>query len=269
MYYLICFLLYFLIIFLLLYVLKRISKVKNKKKSKKFKDVFIKELSKGLTKSDLKYRKRRVKVLPLWQRFLYKLWFSSMVIIIVIQPVLFCIARNLVIGNFFVSKDALYYSSSSLSELVFGIGAFMCGMPILVGYSYISNRGVIRKADLLYQMGSFQEYPVQENLFISILLLIIGLPMMIMSFNSYTYIERDEFAIKTAFSISEKHYYYSDLDYIERKTYSNDRVNYIAHIKNKKKYIIHDSYFADLEFELLLRRNAVHIRDNSVKPLIE
>jgi hypothetical protein len=230
MYYIVCLFVYLGFIYWFISCFKKPSK----KEKNKFKNVFLKESIKGLTKSDVKYRKNRVSVLSLWQRFLYWLWVWSVFALIFAPVILFNFARVYIIETFFIPIDALHFEVSSLSNLIFWIGSFLCGISICVVYSYITNRGVIRKADLLYQMGSFQEYPKEANILICGILLIIGLPIMFISFNSYKYITREEVVVKSAFSINSKEYEYSDIDYIIKKTYEDDSADYKIVLKNGK-----------------------------------
>jgi len=255
MYYLISFLIYFLIIILFVLYFKK----PDKNEYRQFKEVFTKEMMKGQIKSDVKSRKKRVKVLPLYQRFLYWLWFSSIMTIIFLPTVVLSIARFYLIDLFFVPENAFCIDLNSPSLLVFGIGVFLAGIPLLVAYSYLTNRGVIRKVDLLYQLGSFQEYPKKANIYISGILLLIGLPLMIFGFNSYRYFNDEQIVVKSALSISETVYSYSDVNYIENSYYKDDTSDYSIVIKNGKTLTLNEDISLNQKFMKTINDNHIEI----------
>jgi hypothetical protein len=117
-------------------------------------------------KAERKKRKMRVNVLPLYQRILYNIWFISILVLLFFPPVVFLVVRRYLVEYFFIPENAINYSTSSIQEIFFTSACFFCGIPFVLFYSYITNKGIIRKADKLYQMGSFQEYPKKFNLFL-------------------------------------------------------------------------------------------------------
>lgn len=261
MYYLISFLIYFLIVLLFVLYIKK----PKKKEQGQFIDTFNKEMMKGLSKSDVKSRKKRVKVLPLSQRFLYWIWFTSLVSMILLPTVVLSITRYFMIDFLFVPENAFCIDLNSPSLFAFGAGVFFAGIPFLVAYSYLTNRGVIKKADLLYQMGSFQEYPKRANIFISWILLIIGFPLMILGFNSYRYFNEDQIVVKSALSINETVYSYSDVDYIEHSFYRDDTSDYTIVIKNGKTLTLYDDISLDPKFINIINENHIEIKDRVVE----
>ncbi|MDY0278806.1 MAG: hypothetical protein RBQ97_12060 [Acholeplasma sp.] len=265
MYYLISFLIYIFIVVLFVIYLKK----PDKNEKRQFKGTFTKEMMKGLTNSDVRSRKKRVKVLPFFQRFLYWLWFSSLITMIILPTVVLCIARYYIIDLCFVPENAFCIDLNSPSMLVFGAGVFFAGIPLLVAYSYLTNRGIIRKADLLYQLGSFQEYSKKTNIFISGILLIIGFPLMILGFNSYRYFNDEQIIIKSALSINETVYSYSDVNYIEHRFYSDDTSDYSIIIKNGETLTLYEDISLNQKFVKTINDNSIEIKINHIKPFWE
>lgn len=181
-----------------------------------FLDTLRREAYKGLSKSDVKYRKKRVKNLPLFDRFLYWLWFSSIIFLLCIGfPILPSVFRWLIIKYAVCPEGTIFLHISGGSHFAFGVGSFFLGIPFLVAYSYLTNRGRLRKADLVYQMGSFQEYPKKMNIAVSAICGLIGLIIMIIPCNSYQYCTKDEIVNKSAFSINKTVYTAEQIDYAE------------------------------------------------------
>ena len=251
---------YFLIVIIFVLYFKK----PDKNEYRQFKEVFTKEMMKGQIKSDVKSRKKRVKVLPLYQRCLYLLWFSSIITMIFLPAVVLSIARVYLIDLFFVPENAFCIDVNSPSLLVFGIGVFFAGIPLLVAYSYLTNRGVIRKADLLYQLGSFQEYPKKANIYISGILLLIGLPLMIFGFNSYRYFNDKQIVVKSALSISEAVYSYSDVNYIEHSYYKDDTSGYSIVIKNGKSLTLNEDISLNPKFIKTINDNHIEIKVRTI-----
>lgn len=209
------------------------------------------------------------KVLPLYQRFLYWLWFGSNVALIILPAIAFTLLRYYLIERLYIHDLAISFMSGGGVDIVFAVGSFMVGIPILVGYSYLTNRGIIQKADKLYQLGSFQEYPKRANIFICAVLLAIGLPIFILSFNSYSYITPEKIGIKSTFSIDEKTYEYSDIIYMEKKIYSNGAFKYKAHFKDNKTKAIFEDKTVEEAFIGILEKNNIDVKTTIYKPLFE
>jgi len=142
---------------------------------------------------------------------------------------------------FFKPDNAIQFLTSELQDFLFGIACFIFGIPIVLLYSYITNKGFIRKADKLYQKGSFQDHPKKFNIFLSGVLVILFFPLLVLSFNNYTYYTDNAIVVKGVFAINEKSYDYSEIDYIEVKEYSNGKYDYIAVTKSGKEIEIVDS----------------------------
>jgi len=262
-YYLISFLLYFLILFLIVITFRKPHEDENRK----FKKVFIQEMMKGLSKSDVRSRKRRVKVLPLYQRILYWFWFTSVMVLMFLPAIVLSIARYYILEFFFVPDNAFYIDINTPSLLVFGVGVFLAGIALDVAYSYLTNRGIIRKADMLYQLGSFQDYPKKANVFISGVLLAVGLPLMILGFNSYRYFTHDEIVVKSALSINETSYLFSDVEYIKHSLYVDDTKSYTIVINNGKSLTLFEDITLNQEFMEAIADHHIEIKTVRVKPL--
>lgn len=262
MYYLIAFLIYSLIVLLfVLYVM-----TPSQMEKRQFKGVLVDEMMKSLTKSDVRSRKKRVKILPLYQRFLYWLWFSSIIAMIVVPAIVLSVARYYLIDYFFVPENAFCIDLNTPALLVFGFGAFLTGIPVLVAYSYLTNRGIIRKADLLYQLGSFQEYPKRMNILISGVLMLIGLPLMMLGFNSYRYFSDEQITVKSALSSRETVYSYYDVSYIEHSFYRDDTSGYSVILKNGTELSLNEDISRNQEFINTINNNHIEIKDRYVKP---
>ena len=106
LYYLICILFYVAFLFAAFMLLKYILKKPEKNDKKKFASVFWEKSTNARNRSYIRSRKKRVKSLPLYQRFVYWLWFCSIVILIFIQPVLFSVIRYYFIKSFIFLKIA-------------------------------------------------------------------------------------------------------------------------------------------------------------------
>jgi hypothetical protein len=258
MYYLASFSIYSIIVFLFWYLFKK----PDKNEKYQFKSVLVNEMTKGLTKSDVESRKKRVKVLPLHQRFIYWIWFSSIIIMLVLPAILLNIARYYLIELFFATKSVFFIDLNSGSLLVFSFGVFLAGVSLNVAYSYLTNRGFIRKADLLYQIGSFQEYPLKMNILISGILVIIGLPLMILGFNSYRYFSEEQIVIKSALSVEENVYSYTDVDYIDHSFLKDGSNKYTIVFKSGKKLILDNRILLNPKFKKIMNDYDIVIKVN-------
>ena len=107
LYYLICILFYVAFLFAAFMLLKYILKKPEKNDKKKFASVFWEKSTNARNRSYIRSRKKRVKSLPLYQRFVYWLWFCSIVILIFIQPVLFSVIRYYFIKSFYLPENCI------------------------------------------------------------------------------------------------------------------------------------------------------------------
>ncbi len=212
MYYIICFLIVLIWSLAAIYF----AKLPIQEETRAFLNTLQHEAYKGLSKSDVKYRKKRVKNLPLFDRFLYWLWFWSLIFLLCIGfPLLPSVLRWLVIKYAVCPEGTIFLHIPEGSHLAFICGSFFFGIPFLVAYSYLTNRGRLRKADFVYQMGSFQEYPKKMNIVLSAICGLLGLLIMILPCNSYQYCTKSEIVNKSAFSIHETVYRTGQIDYAE------------------------------------------------------
>ena len=240
MYYLICILFYVAFLFAAFMLLKYILKKPEKNDKKKFASVFWEKSTNARNRSYIRSRKKRVKSLPLYQRFVYWLWFCSIVILIFIQPVLFSVIRYYFIKSFYLPENCIYFETGPLSDLAFMFAGFLCGIPLMVAFSYLTNRGIVKEADALYELGSFQEYPRIISLILSIVLLVVGLPIGIMSFNNYRYCTDDQIGIKSSFSFTVKKYDYFEIQCVNRRKYTGNTFDYMIRLKNGKELHLAD-----------------------------
>ena len=185
---------------------------------------------------------------------------------IVVPAIVLSVARYYLIDYFFVPENAFCIDLNTPALLVFGFGAFLTGIPVLVAYSYLTNRGIIRKADLLYQLGSFQEYPKRMNILISGVLMLIGLPLMMLGFNSYRYFSDEQITVKSALSSRETVYSYSDVSYIEHSFYRDDTSGYSVILKNGTELSLNEDISRNQEFINTINNNHIEIKDRYVKP---
>lgn len=241
MYYIVSYIIYFLTLLILFRILRKPGDIDGAKA----KDRFVTEMYKGLSKSDLKNRKKRVKSLRLYERFLYRLWFTFCIILLFAVPLLLIALRIFIQKKFYIPNFVIFYSNDSIdtpSAIVLLFGGMFLGAVISVGFSYLTYTDTIRKADKIYQTGSFQTYPFKFNIFMSFIIVLIVFPIMITSFNCYLFCTEDEIVEKSAFSLNENRYEYSNVSYIEQKTYTDDKIEYIAFMDNGKKLTIYDGF---------------------------
>lgn len=263
MYYVMALLVYLLILFPILLSIRK-PDIKDR-------DVFattlVREHYKSVTKSDVKSRKKRVKVLPLYQRGLYWVWFWRNLSMVALPAIGLSISRYYLIDAWFVPDSAYFIDLNSPSLLVFGFGAFLVGIPIFVVLSTLSNRGIIREADRLYQMGSFQEYPAEFNALLAKITLVIGLPLVILGFNSYRYLTPDYIVSKSALSLSETITPYDDIDYIEHSFYVDGDDSYTFYYKNGESFTIFYNMEDNVAFFKAIADHQIEIKIVHVKPL--
>jgi len=286
-YYLIAFSLYFLILFILFRCFMHLSPDNRKK----FKDVLkeekikisdvirlylrllflqvVKEKMKTWDKSEHKSRKKRIRALPLYQRFLFWFWYDTVFIMIFLPAILFSVLRYYLIADLYIPASAMDFSVGGPALLLFGVGSFLVGISLDVGYSYLTNRGIIREADRLYSVGSFQEYPKEANVFISVILVAIGGLIMIFSFNCYDYITPEKMAFKPAFAMSEKIYAYADIDDMEKTIYSDGEVSYAAHFVDGKKHTFSIDKSIENPLDSILKEYNIETVLKVKRPLME
>lgn len=264
MYYVVALLVYAMVLMVAVFALRK----PNDAEAFEFKIVMASEMIKGVTKSDVNSRKKRVKSLPLYQRVLYWVWFSSIMSFIFIPVIGLMIGRYYLIEYLFVPETAFLIDLDSPSLLVFGVGAFLVNIPFLVGYSWLTNRGIIREADLLYQLGSFEEYPARANQFIAMVLLIIGLPPLLLGFNSYRYLTPDHLVTKSALSILEKRYNYTDVDHVELRYYVDGDKRYTFVFKDGFSIPLSSVPSENETLALILEEHRFEIEIIYVEPLL-
>ena len=199
------------------------------------KETFHREKAKGLSKSDVSARKQRVKILPLYQRGLYWIWFFLNISFFVLFPAVLAMSRGFLMKKWFISDAVLYFSDDKFSLIVIFFAGMFFGVSLSIGFSYITYTKTIAKADALYSMGSFQVYPKLFNFILALIGVVIMLPILIFSYNNYQYFTMDEMIQKPVFSFTEKVYPYSDIEYIEKKIYTDGEESIIAHLRSGKK----------------------------------
>lgn len=197
MYYVVCLLLYALVLF---WFYRVIQTPVPRSQWRHFSGSFVEFGLQGLTKSDVRKRKRRTRALPAWLRFLYWVWFLTHFAIFLGIPILLVLLTHQIQGVLLVPESAFAFSSNAGAMLVFLFGALFSSVAVTCFYGSITNRGVIREADRLYRMGSFAEYPALVNKILSGIFLLIGLPMMMLSLHSYTYFTDREIVFQGVFA---------------------------------------------------------------------
>lgn len=149
------------------------------------------------------------------------------------------VTRPAVVKTLLISKPIIYFNDNNLSIMVLFFGGMILGTAMSVGFSYLTYTDTIRKADQLYRMGSWQTYPLKFNILLSFICVLIAFPAVTMGYMSYQYCTQDEIVLKSAFSVSETRYDYSDITYVEQKTYKNGNISYSAHADNGKRFEIY------------------------------
>ena len=155
---------------------------------------------------------------------------------------------------------------SGASSFAFGLGSLAVGVALSIGFSDFTYTRSIAQADKLYRMSSFQEHSKRFNVFLSAILIAIGLFAMILSLNCYRFVTPREIIIKPAFAIEEKTYRYIEVDFMEKRVSSRYNTIYCtAHFSGGKKYMIFDDERTEAAFVQLLEKNNIEIRDLSAK----
>lgn len=250
------YILFIMLYALLLYLFKISVKYSVKEESSFSKSKLINETLKGLSKRDVKYRRKRIKALPFYKRFLYKAWYISVIFLLIILPVLLCAIRRLIIKAL-IPTYVTYFETDILATSVFLIGGLLIGVPITLVYSYLTNRGIIKQADLIYQLGSFQEYPKKVNIILSWLCVLIGLLIVFLPCNCYRYCTDDKIGIKKVFSLSEQAYTYPEINYVEKVISGSEAVKsrYTFFTQDGESFILGENVTGDVIDNLLCEKD--------------
>ena len=237
MYYTVSFTIYFILVLILCIAFLLFKKKNDEEKNAKleYAKTFVVEMEKGLSKSDVKSRKQRVKILPIYVRALYWIWFFITISFFIVFPAVLALARGVLIQQWFAPDTAIEFSDNSISLLVIFFAGMLFGVSLSIGFSYLTYTRTIAKADAVYRMGSFQVYPKQLNFIIALIAVVTMLPILIFSFNNYQYFTEEEMVQKPVFAFSEKKYPYSEIEFIEKKIYTDGEVSTIAHLQSNKK----------------------------------
>lgn len=192
-------------------------------------------MMKGLSKSDVKYRKKRVKVLPFSQRFLYRIWVAACISFIFLIPITLMVSQYFVMNALYIPEAAVCVMAHGGVSAVLVFAGLFIGVVISIGFSYLTYSEKIKKVDLLYSIGSFQSYPKTANVFICFFLVLIMFPVVVFSYNSYTFCTEEEIVVKSAFAFTEKTYQFSEVTHITKKVFSDGKRSYFAHTERGKE----------------------------------
>lgn len=165
-----------------------------------YKDALMAEAYKCLTKYDVKMRRQRTRLLPLWQRFLYWVWFSMHFVLWFGTLILLAAFLHAIQGVFVVPEIAYAHATGVGTVIAFGVGAFFLCFDLTYVFSTMTNRGMIKRADRLYQLGPFSAYPSSISKIICGLLLLAGLPFMMLSLPVCTFYTGNGIVFQGAFS---------------------------------------------------------------------
>lgn len=258
MYYIIYIIAYTLCVIAFITYIKR----PDKKEMQKFGRVLVGAERKAL-KLDRQSRKKRVQALTAWDRFIYKLWVAVQLTMIIGMPVLFIGGKYLFVKHCVAPEGTLYFETGMWGMVAILISGFFVEIPLILGFSYLTYRGPIRRADKLYTVGSFQEYPKKANWFIAGICGLFGALIMFLPLNSYRYCTEDEITIKKVFALNEKVYAFSEIDHVEEKTYSgNNNKDYKFYTSDEDKFDFGDRINDDTMRDLLERKGITVIPDD-------
>ena len=224
MYYIVLFAIYSLVLLAFIPALKKPGNINSVKARKRL----AREMLKGLSKWDVKNRKKRVKVLPLSYRVLYLSWYITNISLFIVVPILLIAFRSYVMEALYAPETTIYFlhmSEDSVSLYVLFFFGIFLGMVLSMGFSYLTYTKTIERADAIYQTGSFQTYPKKFILWLAFITIVIVLPIAIMCFNSYRLLTENEIIIKRAYSFSARVYPYSEIDFVEQRRHSIPRGN--------------------------------------------
>jgi hypothetical protein len=215
------------------------------------------------SKLERKSRKKRVQTLKSWERIIYIIWVAVQITMIIGMPILFIGGKYLIIKHFVVPEGTLYFETGIWGMVSILLAGFITGIPLILGFSYLTYRGPIRRADKLYRIGSFQEYPKKANWFIAGICGLLGALIMFLPLNSYRYCTEDEITIKKVFALNEKAYAFSEIDHVEEKTYSgNNNKDYTFYTSDGDKFDFGDRINDDTMRDLLERKGITIIPDD-------
>lgn len=226
MYYKIFFSIYILLICiaLLFYVKNKDRIIKNAKKS--FKMNFK---SKNVKKNDL----------PKYQVFLYHIYIFLIGFMICILPIIISFSLYFFKEKIFIPDDIIYFYRNPIDMILNYFSCMLLIAPFICVFDYIVNRGFIKIVDAFYyRIGSYYD-GLYFSIMCTLICLLVGLPILLLNFNSYKYCTNNEIIIKSAFEMKNREYTYVDIELVQRKVYT-DSYEYRLYFKDGYHTVISD-----------------------------
>jgi|GEM_PF-3322395 len=243
MYYIVCFIIYILLILISLLFYKKSKDKVIKQARKSFKNTFESE---GIKKNDL----------PRYQVFLYYIYFWLIVLMLCILPLIMSFSLYFFKDKFFIPNDAIYFYRNPIDSALNYFSCILLIAPFICIFDYIVNRGFIKKVDSFYYRIGFSYDGIYFSIMCSLICFLIGLPILLLSFNSYKYCTDNQIIIKSAFEIDDRKYTYDDIDLVKRKVY-NTSYDYRLYFKDGYHTIISD----EEKFEKIIKAKCLRMID--------
>jgi len=160
--------------------------------------------------------------------------------LILLMPVLASRVLLHIQKSFFIPSNVSYGFVSSASKTIMSLSCVFVLIPFVVIINYIIPTK--KNSDNKGAKG----YKIVTNLSMSLLFVIMGYPFFVGGFYSYVYCKDDKIVVKKGYEINEKIHNYNDIDYIERKHYSNS-IHYIVHFHDGYKFTIGEDNKEEIE----------------------
>lgn len=246
MYYVVSLFLYFWVIVIFIYLLKSTNKEEDKKYRKELIN-FPKIYGNNI--------KDKIKNLKLKERVIYNLTIWLQLVGMFAMPLLIHIIRiNLIVPP----DNAITFEYSHLYSLFLFLGSVGCSPLIIVPLNhFIDKKHIVERV-----IGEPIATKRQDYLILSICL-IISVPVVLLSMNTYRYANYEGLGNKGMFSLKEVFYTYDDFDYVLKHIYSDGKYDYRVILKNGKKMYLYDDVWPEEEEELLkvLDKNNIAIKE--------
>lgn len=223
---------------------------------------------KRLAKWEIMTRKQLKREIPLWARFLFKVWLIMHIFILFGTTSLLMIMLHAIQGITIIPGNAITYATGIGAIAGFGAGAFLVAIFLTEIYSSTTNRGMIRQIGRLYKYRPFLEYSDSVNRIICGVLFLIGLPIMMLSLRACTYYTANGIVFQGSFvteSVS-----YNQIDnaevYVEQHDEHGFSLNYIIYYRRNghlEQRLIYDNYTFSIdlkEVDRLLVSNGVAVQ---------
>lgn len=226
MYYIVFFIIYISLIYISLLFYKKSKEKVIKQARKSFENTFE---SKGIKKNEL----------PRYQVFLYYIYFWLIAFMICILPGIISFSLYFFKDKFFIPDDVIYFYRNPIDSILNYFSCMLLIAPFICIFDYVVNRGFIRKVDSFYYRIGFSYDGVYFSIMCSLICFLIGLPILLLNFNSYKYCTDNQIIIKSAFELNDRKYTYDDIEIVKRKVY-NTSYDYRLYFKDGYHTIISD-----------------------------